>query len=117
VATLIHRLPSDTGLPTLIGGDFNTIPGSRTIRDMDAQFRDVLWPTAGYLAGTYHKIRFPIRPRVDYLFVSDQFSADRASVVRESAGDHYPVSAALRIKQTEASAFAFDTAIQRSGGD
>ena len=85
-------------MPVIIGGDFNTIPGSRTIRHMASFFHDALWPAADYFAGTYHKVAFPMNPRIDYLFVSDRIEASGGQVVKKSAGDHYPVKASMRLK-------------------
>jgi endonuclease/exonuclease/phosphatase family metal-dependent hydrolase len=98
VRALIHSLAEDVaGMPVILAGDFNTVPGSRTIRRMGNLFHDVLWPGAAYLTGTYHKIAFPIAPRIDYIFVSDGLAVDRARVIQQSAGDHYPVVAWLRL--------------------
>jgi endonuclease/exonuclease/phosphatase family metal-dependent hydrolase len=84
-------------MPVILAGDFDTVPGSRTIRHMGGLFQDVLWPGAAYFTGTYHKIAFPVAPRIDYIFVSDRLIVDDAGVVRQSAGDHYPVAARVRL--------------------
>ena len=52
----------------ILGGDFNTFPGSRAIRVMDRHFQDALWPGLDYLTGTYFKIDFPLRPRYRLYF-------------------------------------------------
>jgi endonuclease/exonuclease/phosphatase family metal-dependent hydrolase len=44
----------------------------------------------------YHKIAFPLNPRIDYIFVSQRIAVDQARVLRRSAGDHFPVRAALK---------------------
>jgi hypothetical protein len=46
--------------------------------------------------GTYHKIAFPLNPRIDYIFVSPRIAVDQAGVLPRSAGDHFPVRAALK---------------------
>ncbi|MFH1981114.1 MAG: endonuclease/exonuclease/phosphatase family protein [Pseudomonadota bacterium] len=97
--SLVKALAKDAvSMPVIIGGDFNTVPGSRTIRQMTDHFQDALWPTFGYFTGTYHKIAFPVNPRIDYIFVSDGVAVLDAKVVKKSAGDHYPVTATLRLK-------------------
>lgn len=84
---LTHELSDDIAdMPVMVAGDFNTVPGARTIRHIEGLFQDVLWPGTGYLTGTYHKIAFPVAPRIDYIFVSDQLTVDHARVVRQSAG-------------------------------
>lgn len=85
-------------MPVILAGDFNTVPGSRTIRYLEHRFQDVLWPGQAYFSGTYHKIAFPVAPRIDYIFASDHFSVQSAEVVNRSAGDHYPVRACLRLR-------------------
>ncbi len=85
-------------MPVILGGDFNTVPGSRTIRQMTDHFKDALWPTLSYFTGTYHKIAFPVNPRIDYIFVSDGVTVLDAQVIKKSAGDHYPVKATMRLK-------------------
>ncbi|QCQ20838.1 endonuclease/exonuclease/phosphatase family protein [Desulfoglaeba alkanexedens] len=84
------------GMPVILAGDFNTVPVSRTIRHVSARYRDVLWPGVGWFQGTYHKIAFPLNPRIDYIFVSQRIAVDQARVLARSAGDHFPVRAALK---------------------
>lgn len=77
----------------IIGGDFNTIPFSKTIRTMSKVYDDALWPSFNYLNGTYKKLSFPISPRIDFVFHSPDIECKGASVIREGVGDHYPVCA------------------------
>ena len=44
----------------------------------------------------YHKIDFALNPRIDYIFVSPRIAVDQARVLPRSAGDHFPVRAALK---------------------
>ena len=105
VRALTDAMMKDAHMPVIFGGDFNTVPGSQTIRHMSGLFRDVLWPTPAYFTGTYHKIAFPIHPRIDYLFVSHQLVTRDSRVVPKSAGDHYPVTAVLALKTGKADGF------------
>ena len=77
----------------IIGGDFNTVPFSKAIRKMGKIYDDALWPSVDYLTGSYNKLSLPIKPRIDYIFHSPDLKRITASVIKESAGDHYPVRA------------------------
>ena len=73
-------------------GDFNTVPASTTGRFMRRHYRDALRGTRDYRTGTYWKIHGP-KPRVDFVFHSPGLERVDAEVIREEAGDHYPVLA------------------------
>jgi len=77
----------------IIGGDFNTVPFSKAIRKMGKIYDDALWPSFDYLTGSYNKFSLPIKPRIDYIFHSPGLKCNTASVIKESAGDHYPIRA------------------------
>jgi len=77
----------------IIAGDFNTVPFSKAIRKMGKVYDDALWPSVDYLTGSYNKLSLPIKPRIDYIFHSQGLRCITASVIKESAGDHYPVRA------------------------
>ncbi len=79
----------------IIGGDFNTVPFSTAVRSMERRYKDVLWPSLEYFAGTYTMVKFPIKPRIDYIFCSEGVKVRSARVVRQGGGDHYPVWAEL----------------------
>lgn len=82
----------------IIGGDFNTVFCSRAVREMETAFEDALAGTSDYVTGTYIKSGLPVAPRLDYVFYSRDLRCLKARVVRESAGDHYPVWARLGFK-------------------
>ena len=44
----------------------------------------------------YHKIAFSLNPRINYIFVTHRIAVDQARVPPRSAGDHFPVRAALK---------------------
>ena len=104
VARVIGWLGKRATGTVIMGGDFNTFPQSRAIRAMGQHFEDVLWLTADSLTGTYIKLNFPLRPRIDYLFHSEDIRAVEAAVVRDSAGDHYPVRARMLLPGTASKA-------------
>lgn len=77
----------------IIGGDFNTVPFSKTIRIMGQAFNDALRTSTDYLNGSYIKSSLPIKPRVDFIFHSPSMECRKASIIRSTAGDHYPIHA------------------------
>jgi len=79
----------------VIGGDFNTFFFSRPIRSMNKYFHDVLWFSSDYFSGTYTKLNFPMKPRIDFIFHSKNIECLEAGIIRETAGDHYPIRAVL----------------------
>ena len=61
-------------------------------------FDDVLWPNMDFFQGTkVSKTALPIRPRIDYIFHTEQLSVKSATVLSQQIGDHLPVVAELRI--------------------
>jgi len=87
----------------IIGGDFNTFPLSKPIRLMTDRFDDALWPSLDYFLGTYLRFNLPlpIKPRIDFLFHSPGLYPMEARIVRESAGDHYPIQALFVLASDE----------------
>lgn len=88
VAELLEWVGSER---VVIGGDFNTVFCSKAVRRMETVFVDALAGSQDYLSGTYIKSGLPVAPRLDFLFYSKDLACLKARVVRESAGDHYPV--------------------------
>jgi endonuclease/exonuclease/phosphatase (EEP) superfamily protein YafD len=83
-------------MPTLVGGDFNSEPGSAvqdTLRS--AGLRDA-WPLCGqgdsltYPAGREVK-------RIDYLYLDERMSCSDARVLRNDASDHSPLLVRVRV--------------------
>jgi endonuclease/exonuclease/phosphatase family metal-dependent hydrolase len=77
--------------------DFNTVPFSTAIRKIGRIYNDALWPTTGYLTGSYTKLSLSIKPRIDYIFYSPDIKCSSASIVKQGAGDHYPVLAVFEL--------------------
>ena len=77
----------------IIGGDFNTVLFSKAIRRMADVYEDALWNMPDYFTGSYIKSTLPLDPRLDFLFYSKDLECMEASVVRRTAGDHYPIRA------------------------
>lgn len=96
-ARRIHRWLSTWDTETLVvAGDFNTVPFTKTIRYMNRHYNDVLAGSGDYLSGTYWRVGGAILPRVDFIFHSADLSVADAQVIREKAGDHFPVYAELQ---------------------
>lgn len=92
----IHRWLSTWETEALVvAGDFNTVPFTKTIRFMNRRYDDTLFGSGDYLSGTYRRVGGAVLPRVDFIFHSAGLSALDAGVIRETAGDHYPVYAEL----------------------
>jgi endonuclease/exonuclease/phosphatase family metal-dependent hydrolase len=83
----------------IVAGDFNTIPASKTIRTMKKHFTDALEGTPGSRKGTYWKIRFLFRPRVDFIFLSKTIEALAGNVINDRSADHLPVYAEIELQR------------------
>jgi endonuclease/exonuclease/phosphatase family metal-dependent hydrolase len=88
---LLDWLAAKPAAAVVVGGDFNTIPLSKTARRMQRVYDDALWPSRDYFAGTYFKVTAPVLPRVDYIFHSAELKPVGAAVIAQTPGDHYPV--------------------------
>lgn len=101
LAWLEATVAPGAGERLVIGGDFNTVPSSRTVRLMSERFVDAAAASAAAsgrpLRGTYRRVRFPLRPRVDFIFVSPALAVLDARTLRLTPGDHYPVLATLEV--------------------
>lgn len=86
----------------VLAGDFNTIPASRTLRLFRKQYRDTLSTRFAGNRGTYWKIKFPLKPRVDYILVSKDATVRDARVLDGRAADHLAVSATVDVTHTAA---------------
>ena len=98
VDTLMERLDKRACKYVIIGGDFNTFPFSTAIRKMDRIYDDALLKSEDYLSGTYKKLALPVQLRIDFIFHSRNIQCMEGAVIKESAGDHFPVRAALFLR-------------------
>lgn len=94
---LIQWIDGKKAANVVIGGDFNSVPFSKTIRTMESRFDDAMWPSLQYLTGTYRRVDFPVAPKVDYLFLSPNLYRRDSAVVPLSPGDHFPVKTHIRL--------------------
>lgn len=95
-------------LPTLLMGDFNSLPNSKTIRMLEEGFgfegvklRSVTGKLTG---GTYHSFQGGEGRRlIDYIFAGPEFSPIESRIIRSSQdgsypSDHYPLLTTLRLE-------------------
>ena len=84
----------DQRLPLLIGGDFNSEPGSAVVGRMRASgFRDA-WAECGNGPGPTFPSHAPVK-RIDYLFVDGSLRCTSATVLETTASDHRPLLVTL----------------------
>jgi len=84
-----------SGDPVVVGGDFNSEPGSNVVDWMTtAGWRDA-WATCGEGAGLTYPAAAPVK-RIDYLFISPQLVCESATVIETTTSDHRPVLFVLR---------------------
>ena len=94
-------------LPTLLCGDFNAKPDSRSIKELadnGCGYENVrLYNLSEGIGGTYHFYRGGEGSRsIDYIFASKDFQLSDFEVIRSSydglyPSDHYPLIASLRL--------------------
>lgn len=93
------KLLEKTGKPgnaTILAGDFNTVSFSSSIRIIKKYYKDAIPFFKKFTSGTYKKIRFPLKPRIDYIFHSPDIFVENFEVIKNTPGDHYPVTATIK---------------------
>ncbi|MFP4483400.1 MAG: endonuclease/exonuclease/phosphatase family protein [Spirochaetaceae bacterium] len=102
---LVERVRMIAGdAPVILGGDFNSFPGSRQVRTIreELPMHDAL---RGSRNGTFHAFMgVSPWPRVDYVFASHHFAITGAEVAYHRyrghyPSDHYPVFATLNPRE------------------
>ena len=87
------------GHPTILLGDFNSIPSSPPYRRLAGALTDVRTHMAGQLRPTFPS-RFPLL-RLDHIFVSKDVAVVEAEVIStplaKLASDHLPLVATIEI--------------------
>ncbi|HYD53002.1 MAG TPA: endonuclease/exonuclease/phosphatase family protein [Gemmatimonadaceae bacterium] len=92
----VARAAVATGVPTLVGGDMNSEPGSAVQDSARAGGLRDAWPECGrgdsltFPAGTGVK-------RIDYLYLTGGIRCSDARVLRSDASDHSPVLFRVRV--------------------
>ncbi|WP_243354574.1 endonuclease/exonuclease/phosphatase family protein [Bacillus litorisediminis] len=84
-------------LPTVVIGDWNMIPGSKSWKKVAQKMQDV-WHLSGK-AGGYTYPSYRPRKRLDYLFITEEIKVVEAEVIDivPDASDHLPVLARLEM--------------------
>ena len=85
-------MPAESGsLPTVFMGDLNAEPDNPVLQPLFDRFRDT---AAGYVCGETLTYRSDVPDRrIDYIFVSHDFSVRRMYIPAVTASDHRPVAA------------------------
>jgi len=83
------------GIPTLAGGDFNSVPESAVQRSVrDAELRDA-WAACGRGDGLTYPADSAVK-RIDYLYLTGSAACRDAVVITSSASDHRPLLVTVR---------------------
>lgn len=110
--TIANELPNESN-PVIVMGDFNTTPGTTTYNAIAAHLTDVHRAVGwgfGFTFADFGAISFlpsvfqAIGPvvRIDYIFVSDEFTPVKTWVESHGYGsDHLPVIADVQLNVTE----------------
>ncbi|WP_343073289.1 endonuclease/exonuclease/phosphatase family protein [Pyxidicoccus fallax] len=104
-SALVARLMAADPRPKLLMGDLNDDPGSRPIRLLRRDLRDVVATTGG-AKGTYPMPLFLPTLRIDYVLACDAFTPVSSRVLPVDVSDHYPVVADLRLNPESTPAVA-----------
>jgi endonuclease/exonuclease/phosphatase family metal-dependent hydrolase len=97
VATVLEtvRRSGESGLPIVVGGDFNAEPGSEVHkRILAAGLRDS-WLECGAGDGLTYPADKPIK-RIDYLFLTGSLRCTSARVIDTTISDHRPLLVTVR---------------------
>ncbi|MGN1127988.1 MAG: endonuclease/exonuclease/phosphatase family protein [Candidatus Flemingiibacterium sp.] len=91
VCRRIAELNSKDPLPTILTGDFNATPDSRTVKLLESLDLPRLTSVADTVGGTFHFFRGK-EPgmRLDHVFASPEFTEVSCEIVRHSWNGHYP---------------------------
>ncbi len=84
-----------SGAPVMVGGDFNSEPGSAVVDWMTTAGWSDAWAQCGEGAGLTFPAATPVK-RIDYLFISPQLVCESARVIDTTTSDHRPVLFVLR---------------------
>ena len=98
VDTIIDYIKSKQMEHVIIGGDFNTISLSKAIRLIRKSYKDSFRYSIKQFKGT--RIKYFINPRIDYIFISDNFNTIRNCIINKTYGDHYPVLSIIKMKNS-----------------
>ena len=82
--------PPSSGVPVLVGGDFNAEPDSRVIERLRAGGLRDAWAECGHGDGLTYPAARPVK-RIDYLFLTGSLGCSAATVIETTISDHRPL--------------------------
>jgi endonuclease/exonuclease/phosphatase (EEP) superfamily protein YafD len=85
----LDQICSETKVPLVIAGDFNSRPHSLLVRNLQKNLNDSFLICGAGFGHTWSS-RYPVM-RIDYVFLSDEFTIYSHEVVKSSGSDHLPV--------------------------
>lgn len=96
---LISKIKTITnGKPTIILGDFNSIPNSKPIQILTKKFVDTYKKDTSNIKSTFNGFKNYLTPkkRIDYIFVSKQITIKNSTIISDKIdnlfpSDHLPV--------------------------
>ena len=100
----VAELNESDPLPTILTGDFNAKPDSRTVKLLEnPELPKLVSVTSATVGGTYHFFRGKESGmRIDHIFASPEFKIESSDIFRRSwdgiyPSDHYPLLAKLSL--------------------
>jgi endonuclease/exonuclease/phosphatase family metal-dependent hydrolase len=92
----LHSMVSENAsAPTIVAGDFNSVPGSRVHQKMKRNLRDV-WEHVGEGDGLTSPADCPVG-RIDYIWISQHFAPLEMHVLLTQASDHFAIASRLEL--------------------
>ena len=89
-AKMLRNYIEQLGGDIVVCGDFNDVPGCRTIKILeDAGMRDAYFETANGACRTFNAPQFPFR--IDHVMWSGDFEARKIERGDVASSDHYPM--------------------------
>ncbi len=82
---------------TIVCGDFNDVPTSRTYNILRGDMNDAFLSLRRGLGITFHEGIYNFR--IDYIFASKDLELLNFSLDKQDYSDHYPISATLRLSE------------------
>jgi endonuclease/exonuclease/phosphatase family metal-dependent hydrolase len=93
------KIVDDRTRPTIIAGDFNAAPHTMLVRMLQKKAQDSFLVCGAGLGNTFDS-KLPI-VRIDYVFVSDEFTVYSHEVLDKKASDHRPVVVRVSLDESE----------------
>jgi len=95
---LLELVDNRTG-PMIVSGDFNAAPHTILVRTLQEKLQDSFL-VGGAGIGNSFDSRLPL-VRIDYVFLSDEFTVYSHEVLNDKASDHRPIVVRVSLDQSE----------------